>query len=419
VLFDDWSGLLDTVESGYDSTMNASFFLCPSRNEVVILGHSTKTALLMEGANFVGCSGGQDPTDGIDMKAFFITATGLIVTPDDDADDSGTMWGLSSNYTLNGTVDYGGMKNKIYDMDATFHADMVGSLLYMTNGDNAGESAVIDSIDDGTTDAAEDPNFDGVWADPGASWSVAAGVATGLVGADDSGNDLILQDSLGLAGAGTVHKVVIVINSDNSATFPTGGIYVGFDNANWSAKLSGAGTHTVYTQSTTGTFMIRLAQVVGYTCELESHNVYLAAHLELATNLTNNMAAGDTFAVSPVPFKLRFWPLRYPQRELAGIRFLRWVITSLAVKCRKLVGFTDNVNNQFRVGAYRNSGDTIHQTTAYVDVTKNPADAAGRLNIDGIDLEPYVEQLSCGTSFELTNIEVGVTISWSRNVTAG
>jgi len=38
------------------------------------------------------------------------------------------------------------------------------------------------------------------------------------------------------------------------------------------------------------------------------------------------------------------------------------------------------------------------------------------LNIDGIEVEPYVEQIASGVDFELTNAEISVTISQSKKV---
>jgi len=51
-------------------------------------------------------------------------------------------------------------------------------------------------------------------------------------------------------------------------------------------------------------------------------------------------------------------------------------------------------------------------------VNENPAESAGALSVDGIDVEPYIEQLSAGTKFELTDAEVLVSNTDSREVTA-
>lgn len=90
----------------------------------------------------------------------------------------------------------------------------------------------------------------------------------------------------------------------------------------------------------------------------------------------------------------------------------------MAVKVRNLVGFTDNPNNVMRVGSYRNSSPTLSENTAEITVGLNPSTTVANLAGDGVDVEPYVEQISAGTSFELTNMEVSVTMTESRRVSS-
>jgi len=111
---------------------------------------------------------------------------------------------------------------------------------------------------------------------------------------------------------------------------------------------------------------------------------------------------------------LRAWPVQ--AEEIS--RFNRWIIEGVATKSRKLSGFDNNVNNKYRVGAYRNSGTSIESTVAYPDVSANPADSAEALNIDGVDIEPYVEQIAAGVSFELTDLKFILTLTDSDNVSS-
>jgi hypothetical protein len=120
VLFDDWSGDLAGIESGYDSKMNTSYFLNPTDEEMIQICHSTKSTGLVKGANFVGATSGPDVSDGSDTRAYFITATGLIVRPDDTNAGTGTMWGLDSSYTLDGTTTSAGSTTSVIDTGATF-----------------------------------------------------------------------------------------------------------------------------------------------------------------------------------------------------------------------------------------------------------------------------------------------------------
>lgn len=295
VLLGDWLSTLSSVESCYDSHMNASFFLNSSRSEMIVLWHSTKTMSMLEGANFVTCSSTVDITASSNKKtrAYFITDTGLIVTPDYLRAGTGTMWGLATGTTLDGTTDaVSATKNKIFDADATFHADMIGTLLYMTSGDNAGEAKEITAY---TPVAGEVPQY-----------------------------------------------------------------------------------------LTTAAF-------------------------------TSAIAVGDRYSISPVPFSVRLWPLQIPDFVS---KFRRWIMKGISLKVGATSGFTSNDNDKWRVGAYRNGGATIEAPTAEIDVDENPADSAGALSssVDGIDVEPFVEQISTGTSFELVAAEVSVTVGTSRNV---
>jgi len=285
VIFDDWKSNISDVKSCYDAIMNASFFLEPTAEEVLILWHSTQVCSMLDGANFVGATSGPDIATGKNDRAFFITATGLIVSPDNLEAGSGTMWDISSSYTINGTAT-ATSSTTLTDEDATLNADMVGTKLYMASGDNAGDSREISGIDNDT-------------------------------------------------------------------------------------------------------------KVVTFTSAFD-----------------NDITTGDRYAVSPIPFSARAWPLQVPELS----KFNRWITTGVALKVRKLSGFDGNVNDHWRVGAYRNSGTTIESTTAYPSVDSNPSESAEALNIAGIDLEPYIEQIASGVKFELTDAEFPVCLTDSRKV---
>jgi len=288
VIFSDWKADLPDVKSAYDAGLNASIFLNPDDSEAVIVWHSQQTASMLEGANFVGVSDTADITDGTKRRAYFITTTGLIVYPDTAEAGYGNMWGLSSSYTLDGTTTGAASQTSIIDSGATFHADMVGALLYCTSGDNAGECREITNVNVGT-------------------------------------------------------KTITV------------------------------------------------------------------------SAFTNNVATGDRYSISPVPFKVRLWPLR-ANRQVSA--FDRWVMTGAQVKVNGISGFTGNDNAYWRLAAYRNSGTSLDSEGVYIDVTENPPDSAGALGIDGVDVEPYLEQIACGVKFELIDMHVGISETGSKNVVA-
>lgn len=294
VIFDDWKSEISSIKSGYDSLMNASFFLNVTREEMLVVWHSIQVCTMLHGANFVGVTGGPDISTGKNDRAFFITATGLIVSPDVLAAGSGTMWDISSSYTLNGTATAGAV-GSLTDSAATLNAAMVGTKLYMSTGANAGLGRTIATINNTT-------------------------------------------------------KVI---------TF--------------------------------------------------------------SSNFPSAIAAGDTYAVSPVPFGSRAWSVQAEEVS----RFQRWQIVGVSVKCRKLSGFTSNPNNLWRVGAYRNSGTSLASGVAWPGVNANAADSAEAFKynnevtaIDGVDIEPYIEQIASGVSFELTDVELALAWSDSRKNTA-
>ena len=54
---------------------------------------------------------------------------------------------------------------------------------------------------------------------------------------------------------------------------------------------------------------------------------------------------------------------------------------------------------------------------AYPAVSSNPPDSAGALNIEGVDIVPYIEQIAAGVKFDLTAAEFHVSWTDSRKVT--
>lgn len=150
IVKDDWiSDISASVSSGYDSLMNASFFLDPVRDEMLIIWHETQGLTTMEGANFAWMTHGPDIVTGKGKRAYFATANGLIVYPDAAKSATGSMMGLSSGYTLNGTAS-GGSTTTLIDSGATFHADMVEAYVYMIDGNNAGLGRIVSSVNVGT-----------------------------------------------------------------------------------------------------------------------------------------------------------------------------------------------------------------------------------------------------------------------------
>ena len=278
----DWVNDIETIQSGFDSKMNASFFLNPTRKEMAIVWHGTQLCTLLEGANFVSISEGLDIEMATKVRAYFVTARGLVVTPDYASAGSGTMLDISDSYTLNGTVTTGG--TTLIDTAATYHSSLVGTMCYITRGACAGQGREIATVN-GTT-------------------------------------------------------------------------------------------------------------------------------LTFTTNFDGTIGRNDRYAISPVPVKCEMWKLQAQDVE----PFTRWKMTGISFVLGELDGFMGNVNDKFRCGAYRGASNTLHGTTVEVDVDDNPSKAAEALKIDGIEIMPYFEQISSGTMFEITGLEVGTTHDESRKI---
>jgi len=278
----DWVNDIADIESGYDSLMDASFFLNSNQNQMAIVWHSTQMCTILEGANFVSVSEGLDITTGKKVRAYFITSKGVILSPDYASAGSGTMLDVADTYTLNGTATSTG--TTLTDTTATFDSGLVGAMVYMASGLNAGDGREISSV-----------------------------------------------------------------------------------------------------SGTTLTFL---------------------------TNFDHTITRGDRYAVSPVPVKIRAWKLQ----EEGVDAFTRWKMTGMAISAGELDGFTDNPNNKFRVSAYRGNSSTPQSNSAEIRADNNTSLSAEALNIDGVDVMPYVEQISSGTMFEITDIEVGTSYTGSKKI---
>jgi len=290
----DWKNdIANSVSSGYDGKLNASFWLNPNRDEILCLWHETQGLSMMEGANFAWMTHGPDITDGKTKRAYFATANGVVVYADIAETGTGTMLGLDSSYTIASTAT-DGSTTTLVDSSATFHADMVECYLYMLSGNNVGEGKIISSVDVGNK-----------------TLTVAA-----------------------------------------------------FDNA---------------------------------------------------------IAYGDRYTISPVPFKARLAPLRPMDAPKPTVVFDRVTMHGAQAKFRDISGLNTDVDDTIRISAYRNSGTSLESADEELDIVANPADTPGDdleddegFVIDGIDVEPYIEHLGVGTMFEITDLEVSVTFSKSK-----
>ena len=246
-----------------------------------------------------------------------------------------------------------------------------------------------------------------------------------------------LEDAYGPGGfAGDVIQTAVftncysvgVVPDSTDGTYTVGG-FIGYDfppytlttvACFWDTETSGQATsegedevgHTTSWMQTQANY-----EAAGWDFDTvwEMTEAYVSADIT-ATKITfvspfpHEVITGDRYCVSGVPFKARLWPMK----EKGVSAFNRWDMVGAALKCRRLAGFTSNDNDYWRVSAYRGNKPELEDKDVYIDVTQNPADSAGALNVAGVDLEPYIEQIAAGVTFELTDAEFNVSWTDSR-----
>jgi len=132
---------------------------------------------------------------------------------------------------------------------------------------------------------------------------------------------------------------------------------------------------------------------------------------------SNNIVLGDRYSVSPVPYRIRFWPMGNEKEESGYPRYMfrRWVISGMAAFVTGLGGEYTGDNAVLELGMYRDlSAEPVSAATVEVSLDDNPADCYGRINLDGHLMEPSVEQMGSNIDFELLAVDVRVQLTMSR-----
>jgi len=141
--------------------------------------------------------------------------------------------------------------------------------------------------------------------------------------------------------------------------------------------------------------------------------------LTLASSFGEPLAEGTTFAISPVPWEVRLPRLEDPDNRVTEGPWRRWLVYAIRAQLINTSGFGANVNDDMTGGVYRhgsNAKETGAGTFGTFTVTENPAEAVAAVRVDGIAVEPYLQQISAGTSFELTEAAVAIKMTQSKNV---
>ena len=125
---------------------------------------------------------------------------------------------------------------------------------------------------------------------------------------------------------------------------------------------------------------------------------------------------GDVWVKDPIAFRARFAPYQGNRESVFG----RKVIKDIGVKVENISTYGDS-SVIMKVGAFRDadSGPTEYPTvTGSITLTGNPADDHAAVSMDGVSLQPYVEQVSTGCDFELTAMQITGNLTYSDNVEA-
>ncbi len=127
--------------------------------------------------------------------------------------------------------------------------------------------------------------------------------------------------------------------------------------------------------------------------------------------ISTAVAAGDRFTISPVPFRLRGWPLF---NTGSPPDFGRKNVRAMGVYADNQTGIAGNVNASWRMGVCKDFEDTPGASIKVVTMDDDPSEAWGGVSRDGNTVEPWVEQISAGVGFELLSVGMDATITVTR-----
>ena len=129
--------------------------------------------------------------------------------------------------------------------------------------------------------------------------------------------------------------------------------------------------------------------------------------------ITTAPGSGDRFSISPVPFRVRAWPIRSAG---SPAQFGRKVVRSMGVDVSDLSGHSDNPNAKWTLGACRNLEARPTGGTKFATMDADAHDQFAQVAVDGIVIEPYLEHISAETKFELLSLAVDIKVSDSRKL---
>lgn len=146
LIMEEWVSDWANVFVVNDGTLGCTFIVNSAQQEAAVVWHVTGAITRLADCDWVAGCEGPDPTGGGRSRSFFVTSSGLVVTPDEDRSETFTMHGLDTSYTLDSTATAGGGVSNLLDSGATFHADMVGAKVYIFETDGSYSSTVISAV---------------------------------------------------------------------------------------------------------------------------------------------------------------------------------------------------------------------------------------------------------------------------------
>ncbi len=127
-------------------------------------------------------------------------------------------------------------------------------------------------------------------------------------------------------------------------------------------------------------------------------------------------ATNGTFELSPVPMRIRYWPISWPREENSVIEsYPRFLFRRMLGKSFGIVAYNSSLpsGSEAVVGYYRNYSNTI-EYPKLCGLTDNPADNYAYSNADGVSLEPGLDLFVSGGIIEIVAVEVDIEWKDSR-----
>ena len=396
-----WGSVLHELKAAGDAAMGAAFFISPTKKEAIVVWYVNQIITMLKDINFVGATEGPELSTGVNLRAYFITPDGVVMTPDAYQErDTFTLFEMPCDpfYTVAEVSDTS--TTVIHDpTSATSFEGSMGSKVYVGT-----ESRTISSVEN----APYAYNYVTVLDKPASFTKVV--LTTGGVtynhwfmtpeeaavfsfGAHDYYTD----------NTGSVEAISATLNAN------LGDPLYEIALVEWD-EVSRSKVSTT-TAGANGNTLISITSTT--PAVVVSQKYKFGSYIVLDTPLTTTPAVGSMASISPIYFEIVMPPI--PTGTGGDVSFDRKRIKSIGLKMHNL---TDGVTPVAEVGVYKDLSLTPEATNATFPLAGTARDDKaykfGRVVVDGTILLPYVKILVSGFDFELTGVEVCGTVSSSK-----